>query len=227
MIAPPRSRWRSAVPDAIPARVTGTEPVSECDAGVPARPTPAPMKMYATAICQYGDALVPEEQHPQECGEQEHVAEEQREAGTARLDELRRPRRDDDHHQSRGENRRSRLERRVAVDVLEVLLAHEHGSHQRAEHDDAGAGRDPEDAATGDVQVVQGILRTALAKEERTERGGRDHREAEHERSLIRDGYEVDREDERADQHDGENPAEIVDRIRSSRSRGSARTGTP
>ena len=44
MIAPPRSRWRSAVPEAIPARLTGTEPVSECDAGVPANPTPMPMK---------------------------------------------------------------------------------------------------------------------------------------------------------------------------------------
>ena len=43
------------MPEAIPARVTGTEPVSECDAGVPASPTPAPMKMYAAAICQYGE----------------------------------------------------------------------------------------------------------------------------------------------------------------------------
>ena len=44
MIAPPRSRCRSAVPDAIPARVTGTDPVSERDAGVPAKPTPTPTK---------------------------------------------------------------------------------------------------------------------------------------------------------------------------------------
>ena len=44
MIAPPRSRCRSEVPDAMPARRTGTEPVSECEAGVPAKPTPAPMK---------------------------------------------------------------------------------------------------------------------------------------------------------------------------------------
>src|SRR5436190_22541231 len=44
MIAPPRSRWRSAVADAIPARRTGTDPVSECDAGVPANPTPIPTK---------------------------------------------------------------------------------------------------------------------------------------------------------------------------------------
>ena len=42
MIAPPRSRCRSAVPEAIPARRTGTEPVSECEAGVPANPTPTP-----------------------------------------------------------------------------------------------------------------------------------------------------------------------------------------
>ena len=32
------------MPDAIPARRTGTDPVSECDAGVPAKPTPIPMK---------------------------------------------------------------------------------------------------------------------------------------------------------------------------------------
>ena len=54
MIAPPRSRWRSAVADAMPARRTGTEPVSECDAGVPASPTPAPTKAYASPTCQYG-----------------------------------------------------------------------------------------------------------------------------------------------------------------------------
>jgi hypothetical protein len=33
------------VPDAIPARETGTEPVSECEAGVPASPTPMPRNM--------------------------------------------------------------------------------------------------------------------------------------------------------------------------------------
>ena len=53
MIAPPRSRWRSAVPDAIPARRTGTAPVSECDAGVPASPTPAPMHAYAIPTWKY------------------------------------------------------------------------------------------------------------------------------------------------------------------------------
>ena len=35
------------MPDAMPTRVTGTEPVSEWDAGVPAKPTPAPIKAYA------------------------------------------------------------------------------------------------------------------------------------------------------------------------------------
>ena len=90
------------MPEAMPARVTGTDPVSECEAGVPARPTPAPMKAYASAICQYGDALVPEQEHPEEREEQEHVAAEQREPGAARLDELRRARRDDHHHERRG-----------------------------------------------------------------------------------------------------------------------------
>ena len=54
MIAPPRSRCRSAVPDAIPARDTGTEPVSEWDAGVPAKPTPTPTRVNARHTGQNG-----------------------------------------------------------------------------------------------------------------------------------------------------------------------------
>jgi len=42
------------VPDAIPTRVTGTDPVSEFDEGVPASPTPIPTRTYAIATCQYG-----------------------------------------------------------------------------------------------------------------------------------------------------------------------------
>ena len=53
MMAPPRSRWRSAVPEAIPARVTGTDEVSEWDAGVPANPTPMPMNAYPRPTFQY------------------------------------------------------------------------------------------------------------------------------------------------------------------------------
>ena len=49
MMAPPRSRWRSLVADAIPARFTGTDPVRECDAGVPANPTPMPSTATDTA----------------------------------------------------------------------------------------------------------------------------------------------------------------------------------
>jgi hypothetical protein len=45
MMVPPRSRWRSAVPDDIPTRRTGTELVRECEAGVPARPTPIPTRL--------------------------------------------------------------------------------------------------------------------------------------------------------------------------------------
>ena len=42
------------MPEAIPALSTGTDPVSECDAGVPANPTPAPTSAYATPTSQYG-----------------------------------------------------------------------------------------------------------------------------------------------------------------------------
>src|SRR6478752_1839884 len=54
MIAPPRSRCRSAVPDAMPTRCTGTDPVSEFEDGVPASPTPIPTRMYGIATSQYG-----------------------------------------------------------------------------------------------------------------------------------------------------------------------------
>ena len=58
MIAPPRSRCRSPVPEAIPTRVTGTDAVSECDAGVPAIPTPAPMNAYDTMTADNGVFVV-------------------------------------------------------------------------------------------------------------------------------------------------------------------------
>ena len=38
----------------MPTRVTGTDPVSEFEDGVPARPTPTPRKMYGIATSQYG-----------------------------------------------------------------------------------------------------------------------------------------------------------------------------
>ena len=53
MMAPPRSRCRSAVPEAIPARRVGTELVRECEAGVPASPTPAPRNAKASPTTQY------------------------------------------------------------------------------------------------------------------------------------------------------------------------------
>ena len=38
----------------MPTRVTGTEPVSEFEDGVPASPTPIPRKQSGSATCQYG-----------------------------------------------------------------------------------------------------------------------------------------------------------------------------
>ena len=171
MIAPPRSRWRSAVADAIPARRTGTEPVSECDAGVPASPTPAPTKAYAEPDLPVRAAGVPQREHREEPEEAEDVAAEQGEPRTTGLDELGRARRDDDHQDHRGQDGGPGLERVVAEHVLEELLTDEHRRHERAEHDDAGDRGDPEDAPRGDVEVVERVARTALADHERG--GGR------------------------------------------------------
>ena len=74
-----------------------------------------------------------------------------------RLDELGRARRDEHHEERRGQDREAGVERRVAEHVLQELLADEHRAHQRAEHDDPRAGRDPEHPPAGDVQVVQRV----------------------------------------------------------------------
>ena len=215
------------MPEAMPARVTGTEPVSECDAGVPAKPTPIPMKAYAIPIFQYGGVLLPEQEHREERQHEEHVAAEQREPRPSRLDELRGARRDDHHQQRRGQDRRSGFERRVAEDVLEVLLADEGRSHERAEDDDPRARRDPEDAPRGDVEVVERVRRPALSQVEAD--GGRDgdSSEHEHERRLVRHRREVDREDERPDHDERQDAAEVVHCLGGLVDVGWARRGTP
>ena len=72
-------------------------------------------------------------------------------------------------------------------------------------------------APSRDVQVVERVRRPPLAEEERDRGGESDEEEPERERLLVRDGHEVDRDDERADEDRGENPAEVVDRIASTR----------
>ena len=79
MIAPPRSRWRSAVADAIPARVTGTEPVSECDAGVPAKPDAGADERVREPDLPVGAVGLPQHEHREEPEEAADVAAEQRE----------------------------------------------------------------------------------------------------------------------------------------------------
>ena len=49
------------------------------------------------------------------------------------------------------------LLRVVTDDVLQILLADEHRSHQRSEDDDPGTGGDPEDPPPGDLQVIEGL----------------------------------------------------------------------
>ena len=88
MIAPPRSRCRSAVPDAIPARCTGTELVSEWKAGVPGQPDADPDERVAEPDLPVRDPVLPEQQHRQEAEQHEDVAEQQREPRAAGLDDL-------------------------------------------------------------------------------------------------------------------------------------------
>ena len=73
MIAPPRSRWRSAVADAMPARRTGTEPVSECEAGVPASPTPSSDERVPEPDLPVRAAVLPEQEHREEAEQAEDI----------------------------------------------------------------------------------------------------------------------------------------------------------
>ena len=76
-----------------------------------------------------------------------------------------------------------------------------------------GAGGDPERGSCGDVEIVERVLRPTLADVEGDQRGDGDCRQPEHECSLVRDGREVDRQDQRRNQHDREDAAEVVDWI--------------
>ena len=54
------------MPDAMPARFTGTEPVSECDAGVPAKPDPDADERVREPDLPVRRALVPQGIHREE-----------------------------------------------------------------------------------------------------------------------------------------------------------------
>ena len=158
--------------------------------------------------------LPPQHEHPAEGEQEEYIAREQCEPGSARLDELRRTRRDQDHEHDGRQEGGPRGERRVAEHVLEVLLAHERRAHQRPEHDDPRTCRDPERPAPGDVQVIQRVPRASLPEGEGDQRGERDRGHAQREGALVRNRSEVDRQDQRSHQDDGQDAAEVVDRIR-------------
>jgi hypothetical protein len=161
-----------------------------------------------------GDALLPEEQHPEEGEQQEDVADEEREPGPSHLHELRRARSDEDHEDDCGQDGGAGLDGRVAEHVLEVLLAHKRRSHERAEHDDPCARRHPEDPPGGDVEVVERVPRAALPEDEPDPGRDRDGEQPDRQGSLVRDRREVDPEDQRPDHDDRENAPEVVDRVR-------------
>ena len=160
------------------------EPDADADQGV------------AQADLPVGTALLPQQQHRLETEQAEDEAEQQREAGTPRLDESGRLR-GDQHHEERGrQDREPGLKRGVALQVLQVLLADKQSTHQRAEHDDPGACRHPEGAAPDEMQVIERVLRPPLPHVEGQGDGG----EAQHERSHVGPVREVDGQDERRHQ---------------------------
>ena len=161
-----------------------------------------------------GAALPPEEQHRQESQQQEDVADQQRETGAFRLDELRGPRRHEDHEDDRRQDRCAGLYGRVAENVLQVLLAHERRRHQRAEDDDPGARGDPEDPARSDVEVVERILRTPLPEHESDPCRERDREQPDREGALVGDRREVDPQDQSPDHDQRKDSAEVVDGLR-------------
>ena len=159
------------------------------------------------------DVLLPEDEHREEAEHDEDVAEEEGEACATRFDELRRAGRDEHHAERGGQDREAGVQRRVAEDVLQVLLADEHRPHQRPEDDDPRAGGHPERRSCGDVEVVERVRSSSLTEVEKRERGDRDEREPDAQRALVRHRREVDREDQRADEHEREDSAEVVDRL--------------
>jgi hypothetical protein len=94
------------------------------------------------------------------------------------------------------------------------LLAHEHRTHERAEHDNPSGRGDPEDTATGDLEVVERVRRATLSDEEGDQCGEGDRCQPERQRAHVRNGGEVDRQDERRDENDGQDSTQVVDRIR-------------
>ena len=155
MMAPPRSRRRSRRPRRhASTRVTGTDPVSErmlVYRQTRRRHRSTRSRGRPTSTTRHR----PKQQHRDEAEQAPDVPDEQREAGALRFDELRRSGRDQNHENHRRKVSPRRPQRWSSPGRSAVLLPDEHRAHQRPEHDQPGAGDDPNDAARGDVQVEQ------------------------------------------------------------------------
>ena len=93
MMAPPRSRWRSAVPDAMPARAHGHGPRQRVGCRRAREADTSAYERVAEPHLPVRAVVAPEQQHGEEAEEDEHVSDEERHSGALGLDELRRPRR--------------------------------------------------------------------------------------------------------------------------------------
>ena len=146
--------------------------------------------------------------------EQDDVAAKQREPGAARLDELGRARRDEDHEDDRGQDRRSGLE----ASSSRARSAGTAGSTKAAPISEPKT-MIPAHAATQNVRreatsrSYSGIRRPPLAEENATSAATAIAASTSVQRPLVRHGREVDREDQRADEDEREDAAEVVHRL--------------
>jgi hypothetical protein len=150
------------------------------------------------------------QQRSEKSGEYERIAGQHRRTRAPGRDHSRRPGRHQQERGSSGDDRQARFDGVVTKDVLQELLADEHRAHQRAEHDHAGEGGNPEGAPRRDAKVIKGCACRSLAPDERRKS---DHRHAEQHhpcRGLAGSEYGADSEDQRGHSDDGQHAAEMV-----------------
>ena len=215
MMAPPRSRWRSAVPDAIPARLRPA-PIRSASA-TPACPRSRRRSRRTRSRARPSSTRCPPSTAAASSGSR---------AGRrrSRSSSVNRAPRASTSFAERGaistmKNAAGRIAApassvSIAEHVLQELLADEHRAHQRAEHDDARAGGDPEDRGGRRRRGRRAGSRPALPDHERDAApASAIDREAEHERSLVGTGAKLIASTSAATSTTDRIAAEVVDRL--------------
>ena len=102
-----------------------------------------------------GGGDIPEEVHREKAEGARGKTQEERDARAEAFDEAARERRGHNHEQRTRHNRGSGLQRVVAENVLQKLLPHIHGPHERTKNDYSGYSRHPKRWPSGIAQVKE------------------------------------------------------------------------